>query len=340
MLPIAMLTGASAYLIYHNIPCLQPAGPILAKIVGFVQPMLIFLMLFLSFCRIRPQDLKLHRWHLWLLGIQGGLFVLFGLLLLVLIPDKGAAASAAASSAGMSGGELRLHILLESAMICLICPTATASAVVTGKLHGDIAGITTYIILVNILTSLLVPLMVPLIHPVAGFTFGVAFSMIVAKIFPLLIFPCLAAWLVRYLTPRLHRFILKYPDLPFQMWAIALSLAIAVTTKALVHTNVPFSDIVIMALVSLLCCAFQFWIGKKLGHLRGVQLAKRDSRAVDTIEITAGQALGQKNTVFAIWMGVTFMTPVTAVVGGFYSIWHNLYNSYQLREIQKSKTKI
>jgi BASS family bile acid:Na+ symporter len=48
-------------------------------------------------------------------------------------------------------------------------------------------------------------------------------------------------------------------------------------------------------------------------------------------KITSGQSLGQKNTVLAIWLGYTFMTPETAIVGGLYSIWHNIYNSWQLR---------
>ena len=33
-------------------------------------------------------------------------------------------------------------INIECAMLCLICPTATAAAVVTRKLGGDVAGIT------------------------------------------------------------------------------------------------------------------------------------------------------------------------------------------------------
>ena len=37
-------------------------------------------------------------------------------------------------------------------------------------------------------------------------------------------------------------------------------------------------------------------------------------------------------------MGYTFMTPVTSVAGGFYSIWHNIYNSYQLYEKRKEET--
>ena len=52
-------------------------------------------------------------------------------------------------------------------------------------------------------------------------------------------------------------------------------------------------------------------------------------------KITSGQSLGQKNTVFAIWLGYTFMTPETAIVGGLYSIWHNIYNSWQLRNLTK-----
>ena len=81
MLPIAMLTGASVYLIYHFMPgpvhCL---GPLLSGIVGLMQPLLIFLMLFFTFCGIEPRDLKPHRWHWWLLLIQGGVFVATGLL--------------------------------------------------------------------------------------------------------------------------------------------------------------------------------------------------------------------------------------------------------------------
>ena len=51
-----------------------------------------------------------------------------------------------------------------------------------------------------------------------------------------------------------------------------------------------------------------------------------------------GQSLGQKNTVFAIWMGYTFMEPIVSVAGGFYSIWHNLYNSWQLHRQLHQKT--
>jgi BASS family bile acid:Na+ symporter len=328
MLPIAMVTGASGYLLYHILPeSLHAAGPYLSGLVSVLQPLLIFSMLFLTFCRIEPKDLKPHRWHWWLLLVQGGLFTVLGFLAIWLIK-------------AFPGTYHDKVVLVESAMICLICPTATAAAVVTRKLGGDVAGITTYTVLINLLTAVLVPLIVPLIQPVEGIDFWTAFSMIVAKIFPLLILPCLMAWMVRYMAPKLHQKFLKYPDLAFYLWAVALTLAITVTTRSIVHSTMSLSLLGMMALISLICCIFQFVLGRYIGSRyrprRTSQSASQvEQRGKEIRKVTAGQALGQKNTVFAIWMAYTFMTPETAIVGGLYSIWHNFYNSYQLSQQNK-----
>ncbi len=321
MLPIAMVTGASIYLLYHSIEPLHVAGPFLSRVVSFLQPLLIFSMLFLTFCRIEPKDLKPHRWHWWLLLIQGGLFSVLGFLAVWLIR-------------ALPGDSHGVVVLIESAMLCLICPTATAAAVVTRKLGGDVAGITTYVILINLLTALLVPLIVPMVHPVGGMDFWTAFCMIVAKIFPLLIMPCLAAWMVRYMAPKLHARLLAYPDLAFYLWSVGLCIAILVTTRAIVHSDMAISLMLMMALVSLACCIFQFAAGRFIGSRyrprRPDASPEAELRGRALRKVTAGQSLGQKNTVFAIWMGYTFMTPETSIVGGLYSIWHNLYNSWQL----------
>lgn len=333
MLPIAMVTGASLYLIYHQLPeSVHRAGPVLSEVASVLQPLLIFSMLFLTFCRIEPRDLKPHRWHWWLLLIQGGLFTLLGFLVVWL-------RSIWPEDTEVAG------ILIECAMLCLICPTATAAAVVTRKLGGDIPGITTYIVLINLLTALLVPAMVPLVHPQNGVDFWMAFNMIMAKVFPLLISPCLCAWLVRYLFPKLHRWLLRYPDLPFYIWSVGLTLAIALTTKAIVHSTMSVGMLLAMSGVSLVCCAFNFAAGRYVGgkyrprlllHGRSRSISEEsvlDGKAVR--KVTAGQSLGQKNTIFAIWLAYTFMTPETAIIGGLYSLWHNIYNSWQLRKAGK-----
>ena len=55
--------------------------------------------------------------------------------------------------------------------------------------------------------------------------------------------------------------------------------------------------------------------------------------------ISAGQALGQKNTVLAIWMAYTYLDPLSSVGPGSYVLWQNLFNSYQLWKKRKKKSR-
>lgn len=61
--------------------------------------------------------------------------------------------------------------VFEGAMVCLICPTATAAAVITGKLGGSVSALTTYTLLSNILAAVAVPLLFPLVEPHADLSF-------------------------------------------------------------------------------------------------------------------------------------------------------------------------
>lgn len=300
MLPIAMLAGVAAYYIYVSIPALDGTHAAVNCAIGYVQPALLFCMLFVSFCRMSIKELKPRAWMLELLAIQVVSFVAMGLLI-VWMPE-------------MEG-----RVVMESAMVCMICPTATAAAVVTTKLHGNANVVVSYTCLINLAVSLLVPAMVPFLHESStpGMTFEVSFLLILAKVFPLLIMPLVVAWFVRHLFPRFHAFILRQPNLAFNLWAVSLSLAIAVTVKALAHSEESLGNMVGIAVVSLLCCLIQFGLGRLIGRKHGEPVA-------------GTQSLGQKNTVFAIWMGYTFLNPVTALAGGFYSLWHNLVNSWQL----------
>ncbi len=297
-LPIAMACGAAAYVAGARLPFTAGQRSLRLAAVAAVQPILIFAMLFITFCKVNPHDLKLRRWHGWLLLIQGGAFALLSLLLIAR-PD------------------LPGRVVAEGAMLCLICPTATAGAVVTAKLGGDAAGLTTYTILINIVAAVAVPLFVPLVHPHPGLDFLTSFFMIMGKVFPMLICPFFAAMLVRWLFPRVLAAVAARRNLAFNIWAVSLALAIAVTARSIAHSSVALAWQAGIAAASLVCCVAQFALGRLLGRRYGCP-------------VSAGQSLGQKNTVFAIWMGYTFLTPVSAIAGGFYSIWHNMYNSWKL----------
>jgi BASS family bile acid:Na+ symporter len=113
-----------------------------------------------------------------------------------------------------------------------------------------------------------------------------------------------------------------FPNLSFYIWAVSLTLAILMSTRAIVQNDSGTMVLWEIGIASLLTCIFQFWLGRAIG--RRYQCP-----------ISAGQALGQKNTVFGIWMGYTFLDPVTSVAGGFYSIWHNVYNTWQMYRKRK-----
>lgn len=298
MLIIAILAGIAGYFLYDSIPQLDSTHSAAMRAISVIQPSLIFAMLFLTFCKIDPHLLKLRRWHLWMLLIQCGLFLIIGSWL-IFLPSSGT------------------RVILEGAMICLICPTATAGAVITRKLGGDINNITTYTILINLANAMLIPLMVPFVHPHPDMNVWSSAALILVKVFPLLIMPLVTALLLRRFYPRICEKISRYQELSFYLWAVSLALAMAVTTRSIVHTTIDISTQAWLVVISLLCCCLQFYLGRKIG-------------ALYNDKITAGQSFGQKNTVLAIWMGYTFFTPVTAIVGGFYSIWHNIINSYQL----------
>ena len=307
MLPIAMLVGVFSYFVYANLPFLDNTHAAANRAIAIIQPFLIFCMLFLSFCKINPKRLRLRPWHGWLLLIQCGSFLLLSL---PAIFCKDADTKA----------------LWESAMICMLCPTATAAAVITGKLGGNTTNLVTYTILINLATSIAAPAIFPLVNPAIGMGFFPSFLLILGKVFPLLMIPLLLAFLVRYLLPGLHKIIVKQKDLAFYIWSVSLTLALAVTTKIIVHSGIGLHYEIGIAVISLICCIIQFLLGKQIG-----------GRYHD--RISGGQSMGQKNTVFAIWLGYTFLSPITALAGGFYTIWHNLFNSYQLYRKQKKEGK-
>ena len=298
-----MISGALAYYICRQLPLSYEVKFDILTVIEILQPVLLFLMLFVAFCKIKPTDLKPHRWHLWLLLTQCLLF----------------AAACAALWLYPSTG---LRVIIEGFMLAIICPTATACAVVTQKLGGDSAATTSYTIIINMVVALLCPLLLPVAHPQEGLTFFPAFMVIIHKVFPLLIVPLLLAWFVRYLMPSFHKRIVATKDLAFYMWAVSLAIAIAVTCKALAHSHESMWNVGGIAVVTLVACLFQFSFGKWIGSHYGKKME-------------AGQALGQKNTVFIIWLGYTFLSPITAAAGGFYSVWHNLVNSWQLYKKRK-----
>ena len=224
-----------------------------------------------TFCKVEVHELKPKAWHGWLLLFQT-VSCLAVAALLVCCPMK----------------EMYREIF-EGAMVCLICPTATAAAVITGKLGGSASSLTTYTLLSNLLAAVAVPLVFPWVEPHADITFFAAFLKILSKVFPLLLLPFFIAWFLRVFVKKAHRYLLEFHDAAFYLWAVALAIVSGQTVRSLVNSDAPVFVEVLIALAGLIACCVQFYLGKRIGgHYND--------------RISGGQALGQKNTVLAIWM--------------------------------------
>ena len=281
MLPFAMLTGALSYR--------------LVGYISFLTPYLIFTMLLLTFCKLSPREMRLHPLHKWLLLIQlVGCVVVYGL---VYLYDP---------------------VVAQGALICVLAPTATSAAVITGMLGGSVAFLTNYVLLCNIGVAIMAPVLFSFMGSQSEMPFFESFLFICRQVGPLLILPLVFAWSLRAFLPKLHARILSVHKLSFYLWAVALTIVTGSTVRFLVEQQDPDYTVEIgLAVVSLVICVGQFLLGRRLGKKYGDP-------------VSSGQGLGQKNTILAIWMAQVYLNPIASIAPAAYVLWQNSINSYQL----------
>lgn len=301
-----MSTGAAAYLVFAFTPGLEGAAAFFDPIFAAILPAFMFLVLFVTFCKVDFRKLRPVAWHFWT-GLFQLIFIaaLMGLML----------------GFSMAGDSL---VLMEAILMCVICPCATAAAVVTQKLGGSLEQMTTYTFLSNFLTALLVPVCFPMIEKGADITFMAAFLKILHEVFIVLIVPMLLAYVVKHHMHRLHAWIISINDLSYYLWGCSLMIVTGTTVKNIVNAESTVALLLAIALLGLVMCVVQFAVGRYIGHFF--------NHAQES-----GQALGQKNTAFAIWLSSTYLNPLSSVGPGCYILWQNIINSIEIWQHRKYK---
>ena len=303
-LPVSMGTGALLYLVFAYVPELDEAALFFDPVMEAILPMFMFLVLFVTFCKVDFHKMRPVWWHLWV-SIFNLLFV--GIVMALIL--------------GLNLKDEKL-VLMEALLMCIIAPCATAAAVVTQKLGGSLEQTTTFTFLSNFITVLLVPVCFPMIEKGADISFMSAFWKILYQVVVLLVVPMLLAYVVKHTMHRLHKKIVSIKDLSFYLWGCSLMIVTGTTVKNILHAEASVLLLVVIALLGLLLCVIQFAVGRFIGHFFG-----------RTQE--AGQALGQKNTAFAIWLGITYLNPLSSVGPDCYILWQNIINSVEIWQERK-----
>ena len=309
-LPVSIATGSLLYLVFAFIPALDGAANFFAPILDAALPLFMFLVLYVTFCKVDFRKLIPVGWHLWTAVSQVLMVaVVIGAILFFHITGKSL-------------------ILLEALLTCIICPCASAAAVVTQKLGGNLEEMTTYTFLSNFLCALLIPVCFPLLDAEADITFWSAFVAILYKVCLVLVVPMILAYITKHWHTlcRFYQWVISVNNLSYYLWGCSLLIVSGTTVKNIVHAEVAVSFLLLIAVLALILCLIQFAMGKYIGHF---------FRST----INAGQALGQKNTAFAIWIAYTYLNPLSTVGPGCYILWQNIINSVEIWHYSKSKKR-
>lgn len=297
-LPVSLLVGVVSYLMFSQIEILEPIGDVAGPLFLDIMPVVLFTILYVTFCKIQIKEMKPRTWHFILQGIRIALSGFF-VWLITLTSDAD------------------VKLLLEGMFICIICPTAAAAPVVTEKLGGSIGSLTIYTIIANVVTSVIIPLFFPMVEKRADIEFFAAVLMVLKNVTVVLVVPLVLALTSRKVIPSFTSWLAKKKDLGFYLWCVNLAIVSGVTMRNILLSTVSGHTLVLLIILPLFVTIALFAIGKAVGRPFG------DS-------ISAGQALGQKNTVVGIWLTISFLNPLAAVAPGAYVLWQNMVNAWQL----------
>lgn len=308
MLPIAMIGGALFY-----------------KWMGyltFLSPYLIFLMLFITYCRLDLRDIKPTRAHLLLLAAQMAM-----------------AAAAYFLIAPFS------HTVAEGVFICIFIPTATAAPVITAMLGGSISFVATYSLLCNAVVAVAGPFILAWIGDNVEIGFMQSMLLILKKVAPLLLLPLVAAILLKGVSKKAYGAIRNQQSLSFYIWAVALFIVVGSCVSFIINhwEEDHMVSMILMVVGALVACVAQFAVGRRCGvsvgrYMRSLHIEGHHDEDYD-FRVSCAQSLMQKNTVLGVWIAMTYMNPLASVAPAAYIAWHNIVNSWQIFRHENGKKK-
>lgn len=287
------------------LPIAMVVGVVFYKQLAIFAPLIpyfLFVMLFITYSRVLLRDIRLTKFHYILLSIQYAGSILIYLLFFKINTT-----------------------LAQAAMICVLAPTAASAPVITGLLGGNISTIAAYSFISNLSIGLLSPLFLAAIgdSSAESIAFIPTLLLIFKKVIPVLVVPFVLAIVLEKVSPKIHDKVRSSQILSFYLWAVALTIVVSrITMFISIQESSSHRLEIIIAATTLVICLLQFWFGRRIGS--------KFNRTV-----SGGQALGQKNTILAIWLTQTYLNPVASIGPGAYVIWQNLVNSYQLWRKQR-----
>lgn len=267
------------------------------SLLAWIVPYFIFIILLLNFVAVDLRKLHISSMNLWLMLFQivvsiGGYYTIRSV-----YPNETVA---------------------QGILIGILCPVAASVVVIASMLGAKRETTTTYTIVGNLMVAIIAPVYFSFIGSHQDMSFINSFLLILSKISPVIALPFFVVLVLQVFFHKTNHFLSRYKGISFYLWAICLLLTLGQTINFIfIHGKGNENTILALGISSVITCTIHFATGKWLGGKYGDRIA-------------GGQLLGQKNTAMGIWMANTYLNPLASVFLAFYSIWQNLFNSWQL----------
>ena len=264
---------------------------------SFIVPYIIFSILLLTFSAVDIKKLRMSWLDVWLMLFQ----VTVSLGSYMALKWLGAS-----------------NVVAEGVLIGVLCPVAASVAVISCMLGANRETVTAYTIIGNLMVAVVAPVYFSFIGNQQGLPFLESFWMILRRVGTVIGLPFFVAWALEAWLPSVSGVLRKYKGVSFYLWATAMLITLGQTIDFIfLHGEDNWGSIAWLGVAALLFCVVQFGFGRWLGGRYGDK-------------ISGGQLLGQKNSSMGIWMANYYLTPLASVFLAFYSVFQNIWNSWQM----------
>lgn len=215
---------------------------------------------------------------------------------------------------------------VETAMALLViglAPTAAGAPVITTFLKGRVDHVTVSILLLSPAMALLIPFFLPLVLSSGAVEIQVLDVLI--PVFTVVFVPLVLSFLIKKVMPMAVPYIAKASKVNFYLFLFNVFIASAKATDFIRNDEqANWVSILSIGIGVTVLGLILFQLGERLG--------------APDLKLENSMSLGRKNTMFALWLALTFVGPLAALGPMLYILFQNIYHSiamYQLDQREK-----
>ncbi len=211
----------------------------------------------------------------------------------------------------------------EVALACFVitlAPTAAGAPIMASFLKTKVEFVTASVLITTPLIAIILPLLLPQIAQVEG---EMNVLNVLRPTFILVFGPLILSQLIKRFGQPLLPFFYSINWLSFYLFIFNIYIAAGKASYFIrFESGAAWTTLIFTGLAIGSCCLLMFKCGELL-------IGRTNLRW------ESGIALGRKNTMFSLWVALSFLSPMVALGPIFYILFQNLYNGWQFMQLNK-----